>query len=82
MGIYKTVHKESVGKINTDMLEAGSVVRYYRYRSRVSSIGKVSGFFWYRYRSEYRVLSIENRYQKCTRKMAIVNIKIAKNEYE
>ena len=41
------------------------VVRYYRYR--VSSIGKVSGFFWYRYRSEYRGLSIENRYRKCTR---------------
>lgn len=28
MGIYKTVHKESVGKINTDMLEAGHFIIY------------------------------------------------------
>ena len=61
---YSKRHQQIVYSYTT-FYQHTRVVRYYRYR--VSSIGKVSGFFWYRYRSEYRGLSIEIRYRKYTR---------------
>ena len=50
--------------------------RYYRYR--VSSIGKVSGFFWYRYDPSiwFWVSKIDTK--NALGKMAIVDIEIAK----